>query len=805
MNGSKTMAYSEGEEDITSDFEKLKVNDDNEEDNNLLNEIMMDVAAAELASQHNNYDHPQSLEDIMRDTDYLDIDFLDTSVDMSNSGSNHNTPKKTPLNLAIPAGGIDADISDTLSIKSFDSKSGRKSSSFSQKSSGSSGPSDQRSEFGSIMRHVILKAVSSQLTSAVERLQAGQPTCMTTTHLIAIGTQNGFVLVFDSSQVIKWFLGGVEIGKNYGAVSCLAFNTDSSRLLAGFARGQMMEFDVVSGKIVRDMTDVHPPGSAVTMVKYSDDSNTAFLADSGGSVYELSMKRGLRGPGATARCIFSGSRGEVCSMEPLRVASYQGHPLGEYSILALATISKVITVTVKPKLKVLMTSQLKGDASTLPMICWQFVVIQNPSLNKVVDPVLTFARDQTIHFYQVTVNLSDKIVFIPVQCVEVPYKILSLHWLNTRLLGLLSTSEQFHLMDVRTGDQLETVDLTNVRMVYQTQFFKSLATGGNVSPAMSLAGEMAVYGSITSFTNQMLVLGGNSFHVLVIRSWSERLEHLLRSDKVIAAMHLGSEFYEDPAKTLVGLRGSRERKQKLISMKLIGILKKFLSTSLTTKFPVEGGMGTLTKYFNEIVPPCVDLCIRLGETDLLFDTVWNTFNQDPFSRAVYLESLEPYILSEQVTRLPTSIVQQFVSHYEARDKLEALEACLTHFAVDCLDIHQAMSICQQHNLFDAIIYIYNNAMLDYITPVEKLLRLLSNQTSYDDNLVKLGNKLLVYISQCLAGRAYPYGDIPGDRVKQAKYDVYSTITLLSARNSDNDQSYPHLHTLLMFDTQVNIL
>ena len=35
------------------------------------------------------------------------------------SSSNQNTPKKTPLNLAIPAGGIDADISDTLSVKSW--------------------------------------------------------------------------------------------------------------------------------------------------------------------------------------------------------------------------------------------------------------------------------------------------------------------------------------------------------------------------------------------------------------------------------------------------------------------------------------------------------------------------------------------------------------------------------------------------------------------------------------------------------------------------------------------------------------
>ena len=774
---------------------------DNDDDHALLDEIMLDVAAAE---QQHHYDQTPSLDDILRDTEYYELETsgLDTPV------KSQSTPSKKPgFSLAIPAGGIDADISDTLSIKSWDSSGTRaavrKGSSLSTRSGGSGQGEVSRSEYGSIMRHVLLKAVSAQLSSASERLQAGQPTAMTTSHLIAIGTQAGFVLVFDSSQVIKWFLGGVEVGHNYGAVSCLAFNVDSSRLLVGYARGQMMEYDIVSGKVLRDMAEVHPPGSAVTMVKYADDTNTAFLADSGGSVYELTMKRGLRGPGAVARCIFSGSRGEVCAMEPLRVSSYPGHPLSDYCILALATISKLITVTVKPKLKVLMTAGLKGDPSTLPIVTWQFVVIQNPSLSKVVDPVLTFARDSTIHFYQVTVNLSDKVVFIPVQCVSVPYKILSLSWLNTRLLGLLSQDEHFHLLDVRSGDQLETCDLGDVRMVYQSQFFKSLATGGNVSPAMSMAGEMAVYGSVTSFTHQMLLLGAASLHVLVIRSWAERLEHLIKNDKVIAAMRLGCELYEDPARALVGLRGTRERKQSLISLKLVGILKKFLSTSMTTQFPVEGGMGTLTKYFNEIVPPCIELCIKLKRTDLLFDTVWSTFKQDPFSSAVYLECLEPFILSDQLTRIPTDIVQQYVAHYEARQKYEGLEASLTHLAVDCLDIHQAMSICQQHNLYDAIIYIYNNAMLDYISPVEKMLKLLADKTENSEEMVRLGNKLLVYISQCLAGRAYPYGDIPSDRVKQAKYDVYSTITLLSSRTpGQSDHSYPHLHTLLKFDTQV---
>ena len=45
-----------------------------------------------------------------------------------------------------------------------------------------------------------------------------------------------------------------------------------------------------------------------------------------------------------------------------------------------------------------------------------------------------------------------------------------------------------------------------------------------------------------------------------------------------------------------------------------------------------------------------------------------------------------------------------------------------------------------------------------------------------------------------------------DRVKQVKYDIYSTITLIHSRKitpeSEHEPPYPHLHTLLAFDTQV---
>jgi hypothetical protein len=52
------------------------------------------------------------------------------------------------------------------------------------------------------------------------------------------------------------------------------------------------------------------------------------------------------------------------------------HPLGDYSILALATISKVIVVTVKPRLKVLLTTPLTGENEN-DKYCLAFFVTLN--------------------------------------------------------------------------------------------------------------------------------------------------------------------------------------------------------------------------------------------------------------------------------------------------------------------------------------------------------------------------------------------------------------------------------------------
>jgi len=90
-----------------------------------------------------------------------------------------------------------------------------------------------------------------------------------------------------------------------------SLNGDCSRLLVGYAKGQVTMWDLTNGKLLRTVTEAHPPGVAVLHVKFTDDRTVAVMSDSGGSVFSLEFKRLIGVRTCDSQCLFSGSRGEV--------------------------------------------------------------------------------------------------------------------------------------------------------------------------------------------------------------------------------------------------------------------------------------------------------------------------------------------------------------------------------------------------------------------------------------------------------------------------------------------------------------
>lgn len=62
--------------------------------------------------------------------------------------------------------------------------------------------------------------------------------------------------------------------------------------------------------------------------------------------------------------------------------------------------------------------------------------------------------------------------------------VLELQWINSRTVVLLDSVEKLHVIDRQTQEELETMEISEVQLVYNSSHFKSLATGGNVSQAL---------------------------------------------------------------------------------------------------------------------------------------------------------------------------------------------------------------------------------------------------------------------------------------------------------------------------------
>eukprot|EP00064_Thunnus_orientalis_P011844 superscaffoldBa00001753_g11876 len=462
----------------------------------------------------------------------------------------------------------------------------------------------------------------------------------------------------DTNQALRLCLGTKATGAEFGAVSALSINHDCSRLLCGFAKGQ-----------------------------FTDDPTLAVCNDSGGSVFELA---------------FSGSKGEVCCIEPLRTPpDIRDHPVTHYSLLAMASLTKILVIGLKPSLKVWMTFPYsKSDPSSVPQLAWQFVPVQ-----KTVNPILAFCKGDTVHFLLVKKEETGTIHVIKQRQLHLSCDIISVSWINSRTLVLVDSHEKLQVVDRPSQEILETLDLEQVQLVYNSRHFKSLATGGNVSQALALVGEKACYQSVSSYAGQIVYLG------------TKRIDCLLKQEHFVEALSLAWSFHEGTAKAVVGLFGDPVKRKGVVGDKMVEILLQFAEHALK-KCPEQGKIQVMEQHFHDVVPVLVDYCLLLQRTDLLFNQLYAQLVENVVAKGVFLESLESYIIVDRLGHLTTPIMRDLLAHYHDNGLMDSLERCIVHLDVTSLDIKQVIQVCWENQLYDAMIYVFNSGMNDYITPME---------------------------------------------------------------------------------------
>lgn len=560
--------------------------------------------------------------------------------------------------------------------------------------------------------------------------------------MVAVGTSHGFILAFDSTQTLRWCcLEGQK--KQQGAVSSMTFNSDDSRLLAGFSRGAVLMINTMSGDVLRILLDAISPNAGVLNIKWTSRPTLALSLDSGGSVWSLSFTRRMGIRGCDSRCLFSGARGEVCALEPL-IINDERHPLQQsYSLVALATLSKFFILMIRPRLKVVKYQMLNGPPDSLPLLSWQMVLIQSADSSRSVDPVLATGRGSALYFHQLTFN-NGRIAVTFLRHINLTYNLLALHWLGPKSIACIErNSESLHLIDVRTSRELESVDASGFGIVYSSAQFKGIATGGNVSPALALAGTFACYSTIVAndLNGTLYILGKRSLHGINARSWADRLTYLTAKQNWAEAFDLAVDGYKNTLE--------KPRRHGFTKDRVLQLLDEYLNA--TTRCP---------ELCLENVIRCL---IEVDQTEYLWQELWERL----FSQDLYLNLITQHILDDSMTMISPTVSQALLEYW-SKISMERLETIILKLNWQCLDLHQALSLVKNLGLHKALMHLNTKALNDYTASLVELIPFINEN---DDGDRSLGNNLLVYISSSLAGRGYPSGEIAEEMMSTVKHEV----------------------------------
>ena len=161
----------------------------------------------------------------------------------------------------------------------------------------------------------------------------------------------------------------------------------------------------------------------------------------------------------------------------------------------------------------------------------------------------------------------------------------------------------------------------------------------------------------------------------------------------------------------------------------------------------------------------IDFLVTIENFNYLFTTIKNLFSKFNLNNA-FLKCLEPFILKNKIKYISNDPFREIVTYYREKDKLKVLQHLIINLDINSMDTGFIISLCLEHNLFAALIYICNRSDDDFITPLVKMFAVFRGRHEMNDSSAQEnGYKCLWYIKMTLNGTMFPEEKISDERYK----------------------------------------
>lgn len=654
-----------------------------------------------------------------------------------------------------------------------------------------------------------------------------------------------------------------------GAITSIAISADHSTVAGGHANGDIFTWDTTrpsrpflsiphleESQLHKPGMDGHMHNVAITHLGFLGTRHTAFVsADDRGMAFS---HLATRGTGAFGRSV---KTTRILGRYPHTKLPPSGKPLKPSTVLAFAPLplGNIERATDAIGLTAMLTPYLLVIVSTTPVaetqhksarpkevvahgamtgcLAWFPAVklkVPDPTTGSQISKVkLAYCWSNVLTVLDVNEIPSedkDKAPHLKFRarsrwkCEEA---VVAVQWLSRSVLTVLTITQRLIVLEDRSMRMTEAFDLIHKHIYHADLFSRQLHSlveqHDEEDDSMHGVVGDAFYMSFKAYKGRLFLLGFNDVSIGALSNWADRLIALMEHGDYINAIQLATSYYTgDADKLTIGLPEDTELRHSMVRDKLLEIMGASLKYAFGQRQKKKAEVDDI--HLQELAEVCFTACQSVSDMEFVFDEMFEWY-EDAGVAGIFLETLEPYILDGTITNVPPEVVKAMVTYFVANRHESRLEEMICHMDTATLDLDQITSFCKQHSLYDALIYVWNQALNDYITPLIDLLALLvpvlhsadspGTGSIQDQELHELNaTKIFPYLSNVLSGRVYPTEErIPDDVAIKAKSELYWFLfsgksiawpkgnpkRFLTKPNQSDEGSFPYLRMILKFD------
>ncbi|CAL5872914.1 uncharacterized protein PFLUO_LOCUS7183 [Penicillium psychrofluorescens] len=707
-----------------------------------------------------------------------------------------------------------------------------------------------------VVRWTRLRKITGQAFSEIGKRNFGRPTCLAISTTIVIGTSKGVILVFDYQQSLKAIIGNGTKAVECGAITSLALSADHSTVAGGHDTGDIFSWEISrparpflhippipADQAENRISDGHLASASVIHVGFLGTRRTAIVsADKRGMAFSHLATRGM---GAVARTVKTtrilGRYPSIAPEEnrrrkPSSVLAFAPLPLGNVEqptdslgLVALLTPYLLVIVSTTPvaqtQHKASRPKEVAAHSAMTGALAWFPAIRLKGKDSQTSNTKLVYCWSNVLTILEVTEAETDEpvdkdrppsLVFRTRSRWKADEAIVAVQWLSRSVLAIFTITQRLLILEDYSMHVTDSIDLA-YRHIYHTDLFSSQLHNlveqlDEEDTSMHGVVADAFYMSFRAYKGRLFLLGYNEALVGSLSNWADRLLALMEAGDFIEAIRLATSYYTGEGEKLtVGLPEEDGLRQPLVQEKLL----EMISASLKYAFGrnAEADNGRLeNQELEELAEVSIAACIHMDDIDFLWEEVFNWYEEQE-SWGIFLDALEPRITDGTIRSLPPTAVKALINHFITTHSAGRLEEIICLLDTTTMDIDQVTTLCKQHNLYDAYIYVWNRCLMDYVGPLEELIQFIPSSTEplvngdYAVELERHTNamKMFPYLSFILTGRVYPTGDAMDDaeasRAKTALYQYLFSGRLSSAGDIPKGaDSFSQLRTMLKYDS-----